>query len=123
MNCFSKMAYFLPFSRTSDTSTVAKIFFDIVKLRSLPKAIEADRDVFTSYFWKTLWHVLGTKLKFSTAFHPQIDGQTEVMSRSLENLLLTIIGEHIGSWDLKLSIVEFAYIHLLIGQHVRVHMR
>lgn len=52
---------------------------------------------------------MGTKLKFSTAFHPQTDGQTEVVNRSLENLLRTIVGEHIRSWDLKLSIAEFAY--------------
>lgn len=69
-----------------------------------------DRDVkFTSYFWKTLWHKLGTKLKYSTAFHRQTDGQTEVVNRSLENLLRTLISEHIGNWDLKLSIAEFAY--------------
>ena len=52
---------------------------------------------------------LGTKLKFSTAFHPQTDGQTEIVNRSLKNLLRTLVGEHIGSWDLKLSVVEFAY--------------
>ena len=108
---FSKMAHFLPCSRTLDASQVAKIFFDgVVKLHGLPKSIVSDRDVkFTSYFWKTLWHKMGTKLKFSTAFHPQTDGQTEVVNRSLGNLLRTLVGEHIGNLDLKLSIAEFAY--------------
>jgi len=107
---FSKMAYFLPCFCTSDAYRVAKLFFDgIVKLHGLLKTIMFDRDVkFTSYFWKTLWHMLGTKLKFSTAFHPQTDGQTEVMNRSLGNLLRTLVGEHIGR-NLKLSIAEFAY--------------
>ena len=42
-------------------------------------------------------------------FSPSVDGQTEVVNRSLGNLLRTLVGEHIGSWDLKLSIAEFAY--------------
>jgi len=53
--------------------------------------------------------MLGTKLKFSTTFHPQTDGQTEVVNRSLGNLLRTLVGEHTGSWDLKLTTAEFAY--------------
>ena len=68
---FSKMSHFLPCSKTSDASKIAKLYFDeIFKLYVLPKTIVSDRDVhFMSYFWKTLWHLLGTKLKFSTAFH------------------------------------------------------
>ncbi|XP_050278133.1 uncharacterized protein LOC126719643 [Quercus robur] len=74
------MANFLPCSKTFDASKIAKLYFDeIVKLYGLLKTIVSDRDVhFMSYFWKTLWHLVGTKLKFSTTFHPQIDGQTEV---------------------------------------------
>ena len=64
---------------------------------------------FTSCFWRTLWHILGTKIKLPTAFYPQTDGQTEVVNRSLGNLLRTVVGEHTESWDLKLAIAEFAY--------------
>ena len=53
--------------------------------------------------------MLGTKLKFSITFHPQTDGQTEAVNRSLGNLLRTLVGEHTGSWDLKLATTEFAY--------------
>jgi len=53
--------------------------------------------------------MLDTKLKFSTAFPPQTNGQTEVVNKSLENLLRTLVSEHTGSWDLKLATVEFAY--------------
>ena len=92
---FSKMAHFLPCSKTSNASKIAKLNFDeIVKLYGLPKTIVSDRDVrFMSYFWKTLWHLVGTKLKFSTAFHPQTDSQTEVVNHSLGNLLRCLVGE------------------------------
>ena len=70
------MAHFIPCSKTSNVPKIAKLYFDeIVKLYGLPKTIVSDKDVrFMSYFWKILWHLVGTKLKFSTAFHPQTDG-------------------------------------------------
>ena len=94
---FSKMSHFLPCSKTFDTSKIAKLYFDeIVKLYGLPKTIVFNRDVrFMSYFWKTLWHLVGTKLKFSIAFHPQ----TEVVNRSLGNLLRCLVGEANRNWD------------------------
>ena len=97
---FSKMAHFLPCSKTSNASKVAKIFFnEIVKLYGLPKTIVSDRDVkFMSYFWKAIWYMMGTKLKFSTTYHPQIDGQTEVVNRSLGNILRCLIGENGKTW-------------------------
>jgi len=79
-------------------------------LHGLPTTIVSDRDVkFISYFWKTLWAKLGTKLAFSNAFHPQTDGQTEVVNRSLGNLLRCLIDDHATNWDLILPQAEFAY--------------
>ena len=100
------MAHFLPCSKTSDASKIAKLYFDeIVKLYDLPKTIVSDRDVcFMSYFWKTLWHLVGTKLKFSTAFHPQTNGQIEVVNLSLGNLLRCLVGEANRNWDSILPI-------------------
>ena len=62
---FSKMSHFLLCSKTSDASKIAKLYFDeIVKLYGLPKTIVSDRDIrFISYFWKTLWHLVGTKFE------------------------------------------------------------
>ena len=108
---FSKMAHFLPCSKTFDASKIAKFYFDeIVKLYGLPETIVFDRDVrFMSYFWKTLWHLVGTKLKFSIAFHPQIDGQTKVGNRSLGNLLRCLVGEANRNWDSILPTAQLAY--------------
>ena len=108
---FSKMAHFLPCCKTSNAFKVAKLYFDeIFKLYGLPKTIVSDRDVhFMSYFWKTLWHLLGTKLKFSTAFHPQTNGQTEVVNRSLGNLLRCLVGEANRNRDSILPTAQLAY--------------
>ncbi|KAK8936663.1 hypothetical protein KSP39_PZI012026 [Platanthera zijinensis] len=108
---FSKMAYFIPCSKTNDASHVAKLYFkEVVSHRGVPKTIVSDRDVkFTSYFWKTLWMLMGTKLLFSSAYHPQTDGQTEVVNRSLGNLLRCLVSDHLGTWDLLLPHAQLAY--------------
>ena len=61
---FSKMAHFLPCIKTSDAFKIAQFYFDRgVKLYDLPKTIMSDMDVkFMSYFWKTLWHKIWTKM-------------------------------------------------------------
>jgi hypothetical protein len=66
----------------------------------MPRTIVSDRDAkFLSYFWKTLWCKLGTKLLFSTTCHPQTDGQTEVVNRTLSTLLRAIIRKNIKIWE------------------------
>ena len=83
---------------------------DIVRLHGVPRTIVSDRDVkFMSYFWKTLWGKLGTKLLFSTTCHPQTDGQTEVVNRTLSTLLRTMIKKNLKEWEECLPHVEFAY--------------
>ena len=108
---FSKMSHFIPCNKTYDASKVAAIFLqEIVRLHGIPASIVSDRDVkFVSYFWKTLWTKMGTKLMFSSAFHPQTDGQTEVTNRSLGNLLRCLVADHVTSWDMVLPHAEFAF--------------
>ena len=52
---------------------------------------------------------MGTKLKFSTVFHPQTDGQTEVINRTLGNLLRCHVGEKLKTWGLILPMTKFTY--------------
>ncbi|PKI49539.1 hypothetical protein CRG98_030076 [Punica granatum] len=79
-------------------------------MHGIPMSIVSDRDPkFLSYFWKTLWAKLGTKLLFSTACHPQTDGQTEVVNRILFSLIRATVNKNLKSWDTCLVLVEFSY--------------
>jgi hypothetical protein len=105
------MAHFLPCAKTFDASQVAALFFtEVVRLHGVPTSIVSDHRVrFVNYFWKTLCAKMGTKRKFSSAFHPQTDGQTEVVNQSLRNLLRCLVTDHHTTWDLLLPQEEFAY--------------
>ena len=68
---FSKKANFVTCSKTSDASHVAQIFLERIIVFMVSQKQLSDRDVkLTTYFWKTLWQILGTKLQFSPAYHP-----------------------------------------------------
>jgi hypothetical protein len=108
---FSKMAHFIPCHKTNDASHIADLFFkEIVRLHGMPRTIVFDWDAkFLSYFWKTLWGKLGSKLLFSTTCHPQTDGQTEAVNRTLSSLLRAIIKKKLKTWEDCLPHVELAY--------------
>ena len=83
---------------------------DIFRLRGLPKEIIFDRDTkFTSNFWKSLFAYLGAKLNFNTAYHPQIDGQTERVNQVLEDMLRMYVVDKPTKWEDYLHLVDFSY--------------
>src|SRR6266508_1381503 len=85
-------------------------FTEIVRLHGMPSTIVSDSDAkFLSHFWRTLWYKLVIKLLFSTICHPQTDGQTEVVNRTLSTMPRVILKKNLKMWEECLPHVEFAY--------------
>ncbi|XP_073064078.1 uncharacterized protein [Primulina eburnea] len=107
----TKSSHFLPVKTTYSMNQYAEVYIqEIVRLHGIPVSIVSDRDPrFTSEFWKSLHRALGTKLAFSTAYHPQSDGQSERVIQILEDMLRACTIDFPGSWDSKLPLVEFTY--------------
>jgi hypothetical protein len=105
------MANFIPCHKSDDASHIAELFFrEIVRVHGVPRTIVSDRDTkFLRYFWKTLWGKLRTRLFFSTTFHPQTEGQTEVVNRTLSTLLRAVLKKNLKLWEESLLHVAFAY--------------
>ena len=85
----TKVAHLIPVKKNFSTSDIARIFIkEIFCLHGLPKRIVSDRDAkFTSNFWTSLFKGIGTQLNFSTAYHPETDGQTERVNQVIEDIL------------------------------------
>jgi transposase InsO family protein len=107
----TKVAHFIPVKTMYTGAKLAELYMSrIVCLHGLPKKIVSDRGTrFTSRFWGKLHESLDTKLNFSSAYHPQTDGQTERTNQILEDMLRACALKHGGSWDKSLPYAEFSY--------------
>lgn len=107
----TKRAHFIATRGNADAPELARLFIDnVFRLHGMPRSIVSDRDArFMSRFWRALFGILDVKLRPSTAFHPQTDGQTERTNRTLEQVLRHYVNFRQDDWDRWLSVVEFAY--------------
>jgi hypothetical protein len=107
----TKVAHFLPVKMNYNVSRLAELYVDnILKLHGAPRSIVSDRGPqFTAQFWKSLHASMGTELIYSTAFHPQTDGQTERVNQVLEDLLRACVLTYGSDWERSLSYAEFSY--------------
>ena len=107
----TKSAHFLPVRLDYSMDRLAELYVsEIFRLHGIPLSIVSDRDPrFNSRFWKELQSAFGTRLNFSTAFHPQTDGQSERVIQVLEDMLRGCVLDFSGSWDRYILLIEFAY--------------
>jgi hypothetical protein len=108
---FSKYAHFIALGHPYTATSVARAFFDgIVRLHGFPSSIVSDRDpVFTGHVWRDLFQMAGVKLCTSTAFHPQTDGQSEVVNKVIAMYLRCATGDRPHAWVDWLSWAEYCY--------------
>jgi hypothetical protein len=107
----TKQAHFIACNESINSSGLADLFIaNVFRLHGLPDDIISDRGpVFRSLFWKTLLSKLNVVPKYSTAYHPQTDGQTERVNQTLEQYLRCYVCFSQDNWVYLLPFAEFAY--------------
>jgi hypothetical protein len=107
----TKVAQFIPVKTTYSGAKLGELYMSrIVCLHGVPKKIVSDRgSQFTYKFWEKLHESMDTKLNFSSAYHPQTDGQTERTNQILEDMLRAYALNYGKSWDKSLPYADFSY--------------
>ena len=102
---------FCALSHAFKASTVATAFMETIKkIHGNPKIIVSDRDpIFTRNFWMELFSCLGTHLAHSSSYHPQSDGQTEIVNKCLEGYLCCFVSDKQTQWVKWLPLAEWWY--------------
>ncbi|CAL1371586.1 unnamed protein product [Linum trigynum] len=117
---FTKYSHFFALSHPYTAESVAQIFFDgVFKLHGMPKTIVSDRDsTFTSSFWTEFFRLQNVDLHYSTAYHPQTDGQTKRVNRCLEDFLRCMTFHRPQDWADWVTLAEWCY-----NTHFQVSIR
>jgi hypothetical protein len=108
---FLKMAILTACKKSITMTNTAKLFFKWVWVHFLiPQTITLDRDNrFLNTFWSSLWSMLDTELTKSTNFHPQTDGQIEVINQMIVHIMCMYYSKHFHPWDESLPYVQHIY--------------
>jgi hypothetical protein len=107
----TKQAHFVACTTQMTAEEEADAHVDhIFKLHGLPSRIVLDRgSLYTGKVMRAIYKRLGIKANYSTAFHPQTDGQTERVNQELETYLQAFCNQRQDNWSRLLPIAEFAY--------------
>ena len=107
----TKMVHYEPVKITIDAPGLAEVIINVVvQHHGLPDSIVTDQgSFFTSKFWSLLCYFFGIKRRLSTAFHPQIDGQTERQNNTIEIYLRAFVNFEQNNWARLLPMAKFAY--------------
>jgi hypothetical protein len=107
----SKYSHFILLKHPYTAKSIVELFVrEVVRLHGIPSSLISDRDpLFVSHFWMELFKLQRTKLKMSSAYHPETDGQTEVINRCLESYLRCFAADHPKTWSNWIPWAEFWY--------------
>jgi hypothetical protein len=104
------MVHLVPCRINYNARQMAELMYEeVYKHHGIPVNIISDRDVlFTSVFWEHLHRLLGSKLRMSSAYHPQTDGATERANCTITQMLRQCVNDKQNDWVAKLPAIEFA---------------
>lgn len=108
---FTKMAHFIPCNEAISAEQTADLFYrEVWKLHGMPLRTISDRGpTFNNHFLCRLYERLNIEPKFSSAYHPQTDGQSERVNQAAEQFLRLYCGFNQNDWADWLPLAEFAW--------------
>lgn len=110
---FTTMDHFIPISKKNSTSVTKAYLENVWKHHGFPENVVSDRDrTFTGQYFTDLYKYLGIARSMSTAFHPQMDGQSERINQVIEEYLRSYCNYEQHDWAEILAMAEFAYNNL-----------
>ena len=108
----TKYAVFIPTTTTtvSEKETAKLFFHHIISKFGVPQQVISDRDTWwQGNFWKEICDRMGMTQSLTTAYHPQADGQTEVLNQALEISLQAYIRPSCDDWANHLDALSLSY--------------